>query len=211
LVGESVGNFSEDISLYKAMEEIPELASCETKTEAKRTFNKLMQRHERNSKLKDVSLEFKSAIKHAEQHFQIGDGLKALKEMKPTSAYFAEVDPPYAVDLDQIAAKKPSRAKADVHKRYTEIPKKEYPTFCKELADNLYRVLGEDAWMIWWFGFEHYKMIYDTLTKAKFKVDRIPAIWYKQESNWANPNPKYLLARDYEQFFLCRKGNATIE
>jgi ParB family chromosome partitioning protein len=211
LVGESIGNFSEDVSLYKAMKEIPELANCETKTEAKRTFNKLIQRHARDSKLKDITPEFKSIMKYADQQFQIGDGLEGLKNMKPTQAYFAEVDPPYGIELDSIVARNPSRAKADVHKRYTEIPKKEYPKFCKELADNLYRVLGDDAWMIWWFGFEHYKMIYDTLTEAKFKVDRVPAIWYKQDTSWANPNPKYLLARDYEQFFLCRKGNVTIE
>jgi len=211
LVGESIGNFSDDVSLYRAMQEIPELSKCENKTEARRTFNKLMQHYERDSKLKNVSEEFKPSIKYAQHHFHIAEGLESLKELQPTQAYFAEVDPPYAVDLDQVTAKKPSRAKADSHKRYTEIPKEDYIQFCTEIASNLYRILGNDAWMVWWFGWEWYSPIYDILTKAKFKVDKVPLIWYKEESNWANSNPKYLLARDHEQAFLCRKGNATVE
>lgn len=212
LVGESSSNFSEDITLHKAVQEIPELAKYETKAEARRAFNKMFTKHERDVKLKEAEQSYQNrSIKYASDHFSIRDGLEALREMQPTHAYFAEVDPPYAVDLDQHAAKKKSRAKAEHHQRYTEISKKEYPKFCKEVATELYRVLGEDAWVVWWFGYEWYSTIYDILTKVGFKVDSVPLVWYKEKSSTNNPNPKYLLSRDYEQAFLCRKGNVTVE
>lgn len=213
LVGESPSNFADDVSLSKAIKSVPELANCETKTEARRTLNRMYSRHERDIKLRQYEERdnFDDVQKYAKDHFRIGDTLEGLKGIQSTYSYFAEVDPPYAIALDEITKNKPSRSKADQHVRYTEIPPEEYPQFCEEVARELYRVLGDDAWVVWWFGWGWYSTIYDTLIKVGFKVDKVPLIWYKEHSQWANPNPKYLLSRDHEQAFLCRKGNVWVE
>jgi len=212
LVGTSVGGFSQDVSLHHAIQEIPELAECETKAEAQRSFRKMFDRYQRQQTLKSAEEEEQNrSIKYAKDHFQLGDARERLKAMGKTMVYFCEVDPPYGIDLVDQVLNKPERAKAETHKQYIEVPREKYIEFCADIAGNIYRIIGDDCWMIWWFAWEHYENIYQLLTEIGFKVDRVPGIWYKIHTAHASQNAKFLPSRDFEQFLLCRKGKPIIE
>jgi ParB family chromosome partitioning protein len=211
LVGENPSNFAKDVSLAQAMHEIPELAQCQNKAEAHRLLNKMMESHDRREAIRSAPEEKKGSIKYANHHFRIGDAVEELKKMHPTNAYFAEVDPPYAVDLTELTARNPTRAASHTHTYYHEISKQIYPQVCRDIATELYRTLGEHAWVIWWFAWDWERFIFRLLKRVGFKVDRVPSIWVKAHTACASQNAKYLPARDYEQFFLARKGNAVIE
>lgn len=211
LIGESATNFNEDISLAQAMEHIPELASCETKSDAKRKLNKMFDSYDRKQSIKNAPEDKKSSIEYAEHHFRIGDAREELKKLNPTMVYFIEVDPPYGIDLVEHVSRKPSRKKSETHERYEEVSRSDYITFCSDIAENLYRIAGDNCWMIWWFAWEHYEGLFQLFTEIGWKVDRVPSIWHKIQSACASQNPKYLPYRDYEQFLLCRKGQPIIE
>jgi hypothetical protein len=222
LLGESTGGFSEDVNLAQALDTIPELGKCETKSEAKRMLKRMVNDYERYKNIEgDTSKAVSSGevsspkrnrdIEFADSHFRIGDAREELPRLQETHAYFAEVDPPYAEDLPEMLKSNPHRKNASSHKNYQEIDPKKYMALCTEIATELHRILGKNAWMIWWFSWKWYEQLYTMLTKTGFHVDKVPSMWYKGSDPQGTMNAKYLPYRDYEQFFLCRKGDAVIE
>ena len=137
--------------------------------------------------------------------FTVGDTLKRLPKLEAETFHFAEVDPPYAIDLKKI------RKDGGTHKlnRYTEISVERYPDFIEKVATETYRLLHDDSFCVWWFGIEWYSQIKEILEGAGFAVPTVPAIWYKGPHGQSN-SPHILLANCYETFFLVRKGSPKL-
>ena len=117
---------------------------------------------------------------------------------------FAEVDPPYGIDL-----KAKRKKETDQLKDYNEIEAKDYPEFLKNVATQVFRVLEPNSFCVWWYGPTWHDRVLTTLRGVGFHVDEIPAIWYKPGGGVSN-NPDTYLARSYEPFFVCRKGNPIL-
>lgn len=208
LLGVSKSKAGADIQLAEAMKMFPELEECKTADEANRTLKKMVEKlavQELLNRRKEEasSDEEKIGFAAADASFMIGDcieGMKALGD-EIENLILAEVDPPYGIDLHDIRQIK-------VDKNYNEIPKEKYPHFLRDVAAEVFRVLAPDAWCVWWFGQEHQRLVYNTLTLAGFDVDQIPAVWIKQQGQ-AN-QPEKWFARAWEGFFLCRKGSPTM-
>jgi site-specific DNA-methyltransferase (adenine-specific) len=144
------------------------------------------------------------AVQWAADHYKIGDCLKAMQQMSPGIVHFAEVDPPYAINLGEHR-----RDTKDIGE-YNEVSIEDYPKFLKTAASSVYRVLYDHAFCVWWFGPSWYAEVLATLRDVGFHVDEIPGIWNKQGVGTTTGNLDTYLARGYEPFFICRKGKPPI-
>ncbi len=205
LLGESPSGLSQDLALANAMDMFPQLKEAKNKSEAMKKFKKLVEGVAVSQLIKKAEEEGDSAFKHADSHYKIGDVVEELKKLDQTVASFAEVDPPYGVDLQKMKKAKD----ATLRDQYDEIDAGEYPKFIEAVTSELFRVLARDAWVVWWFSWWHYETVKAALEKAGFIVDPIPGIWVKHGTAQTN-QPDIYLARGYEQFLIARKGEPLL-
>lgn len=226
LIGRSVGGISEDLTMAKALEAVPELAKCKTENDAKKLLRKVGEhsRVKEARKKQDEEIKQKmgdSFIVHAASHFQIGDALVEIEEL--VSMYdemgtesiikTIEVDPPYAIDLSNIKKQEGGIQDAGLE-QYEEISKENYPAFLSRLSKCLYEVAARDSWIIFWFGPTWHTEVFSSLREAGFLVDDIPGIWIKgsegSEGSGQTNCPNRYLGRAYEPFAIGRKGNPVL-
>lgn len=228
LIDQNPMNVSRALRLAAGMEILPDLAECKTADDAGKVMKKAeenaivaelarrqqtlvlsSQEPEKNSKLTTKERGIAATLKVANEGYRIGDTFEGLKSLRTNGHIdFIECDPPYGVELDILT----QRADApNVNKRdgdYNEIPQDKYEAFIEELTKETYRVAGKDSWMIFWFAFKWMPVVHDRLIEAGWQIDEVPALWLK--GNGRTPRPDLLLARAYEPFFICRKGQPTI-
>jgi len=205
VLNEDPGNLSKDIALAKAAENFPVLKKEPTKEAAKKSFDKIREKlilreiKKRESKKPRVS----NRVEIAEANYKIGDALKLLSECNNGTANFAEVDPPYAISLNQ------SKKVTSSLEGYEEIREEDYPQFVKLVAKEVYRILS-DGYVIWWFGHYWYKTVYDALLMAGFLVNTVPCVWVKANITGQSNHPNIWLGNQHETFIVARKGTATL-
>lgn len=144
-----------------------------------------------------------TAVQQANFDYKIGNVFKGLKAFPSDGViHLIECDPPYGIDLTAVKAGKES-VTSTVH-GYEEVAAEKYVGFLTQLATELYRVAGKDCWLVFWYGPTWHTEVKAALTIANWHVDDIPAIWVKGAGQTLQP--EVYLARTYEPFFLCRKG-----
>ena len=126
-----------------------------------------------------------------------------MSEIEDRSIDFIELDPDYGIGFRESGpARQGTRDSAE---DYIEIPPEEYETEVQAYAEECYRVLKDNSWMIVWYAIGPW---HDTTRKifeeAGFNVAPIPAFWYKMTGN--SSTPAYQLGNEMEFFFYCRKG-----
>jgi site-specific DNA-methyltransferase (adenine-specific) len=72
------------------------------------------------------------------------------------------------------------------------------------VALESYRILKNDRFAVFWFGFNYYKELFDALTLYGFEVNPVPFIWLKNTNSAMLP--LLLYANSYEQALVIRKG-----
>ncbi len=205
LLGKSRAAVTDAVELAEAMDVIPELEESSTADMARKKYKRVIEEVIVKEALEEAkSKNQKKTILWASDHYIVGDVNKRIGTIADGVMHFAEVDPPYGIDL-----KKMRKGKGEHLGTYDEIDAKAYPAFIEETAKQVYRVLYPNAFCIWWHGPTWSSMVLGTLLNIGFKVDPIPAIWYKPGGGFTNsPNTK--LARSYEPFFVCTKGEPML-
>lgn len=213
MVGDSPSNFSLDVGLSNAMELLPELANCKTKDDARKKFKQLQEKLVVNELMKrKASGESKlgSKFKQADESFIVTDALIALTNHPPYNYSFINCDPPYGINLNN--AKKGSEQTKTVEQDYQEWAttgeSNYYLEACQLVARETFRII-ENGYMTFWFGIQWYKELYEILTKEGWSVDAVPGIWYATGAGQTN-QPDLLLGKNYEAFFICRKGKPIL-
>lgn len=217
LLGRSVIDVSRKLKLANALTVMPELGEMKTADDAYKTIKQMeeqvivdeLRRRQVTAVATGNGLEkgIKLMLKLAESNYMIGDTFKGLAELRSNgSVSIIECDPPYGIDLTKVKASKES-VTSNVHK-YDEIDKAAYPKFLESLTKELYRVAGEHSWLVFWFGPSWQHEVLVALRAAGWHVDEIPAIWAKEQGQTLQP--EVYLARGYEPFFLCRKGQPAL-
>lgn len=205
LLGRSRSSVTDAVELSEALDVIPELEESSTADMARKKYKRVIEEivvKEALEEAKDKNQ--KKAIIWASDHYIVGDVFKRIGVIADGVMHFAEVDPPYAIDLH---AKR--KDKGEYLKTYDEIDAKDYPAFLEEITKQVYRVLYPNAFCVWWHGPTWSDLVKKNLLAVGFKVDTIPAIWYKPGGGFTNsPNTK--LARTYEPFFVCSKGEPLL-
>lgn len=226
LIEQNKMNVSRALMLDAGLKVLPSLAECKTADEATKVIKKAeadaivaelakrqqatIQTVSQNVNASEKEKGLAATLKLANLNYKIGDTFAGMASLKTDgNVDFIECDPPYGVDLGTIADR--SERGEVVRNRdssYHEIPREEYPAFLDKLAKETYRIAGKNSWMVFWFAFEWYDEVLSSLVDAGWKVDKVPAMWYK--ANGRTPRPDILLARAYEPFFIARKGQPTI-
>lgn len=196
---------SRRIELAAAVEAFPQLAECKTEDDAWKAYKKIEERLITDSIVNGAKAKALKGVKIADSNYKVGDVLEGMSKLKDDFYHFAEVDPPYGVDLD---ARK-SRHKGNNMEEYHELSVKDYLPFIDQLARETYRVLQPHAFTVWWFGMSWYTDTLAILREAGFYVSDIPAIWTKGAQG-QTASPDTMLGSSYEPFFVCRKGDAKL-
>lgn len=226
LIEQNPMNVTRALRLANAIAVNPAIAECKTADDA----GKVLKKVEENALVAELAKRQQTMIqgvdsgattgrievalarmwKIADANYIIRDIFEGLSDCKTDGVVdFIECDPPYGVDLG-VLSDRPDKG-ADLRGRdndYHEIVDKQYPVFLQKLTKELYRVAGKNSTMVFWFAFRWYPEVIAALTEAGWKPDVVPAMWIKD--NGRTPRPDLLLARSYEPFIVCRKGQATI-
>ena len=209
MVGDSPSNFSLDVNLAQAMEIIPELAECKTKDDARKKMKQLQEKvivdelmRRKTEKPHTTSDKFKIA----DQCFIIGDAIANLKQHPNYNYSFINCDPPYGIDLNAI--KKGNDKVQTVDRDYKEWDSESYLQNCEAIAKECYRIV-DNAFMTFWFGVQWYEPLKDVLQDIGWKLDVVPGIWYAKGAA-QTLQPEVLLGKNYEAFFICRKGKPIL-
>lgn len=197
------------LQIAEAMEIMPELAEHEDFNSAWKELKKL-EEHATVGMLKDkVPEEVKQAAKWAKDHYRIGDCFTALDKCTDAIANFAEVDPPYAIDLTEGGKRGNRDRMSDNELNYHEVPAEEYVAFYERIAKVVYRILKPNSFAVFWYGITWHGQVLDILRKAGFGVPDVPAVWTKGSSG-QSMSPDTNFANCYETFFLARKGQPKL-
>jgi site-specific DNA-methyltransferase (adenine-specific) len=209
LIGESVGALNRRLQLQKASIVIPQLSDCKTEDDAWKMLKKFQERIIVKELLAraEKQPETNRAWSFADNHYVISDVFKGLAGLNPGIFGFAEVDPPYGIDLTE---QKRTSTEVNIISSYNEIPDESYYDFSTRLAKAVYKALRPDSFCIWWFGFTQHEIVLESIQEAGFAVNPVPAIWYKTTAQGQTNNPSSHLAGVYEPFFVCRKGNPSL-
>lgn len=209
MVGDSPSNFSLDVGLAQAMQVIPELADCKTKDDARKKMKQLQEKvivdelmRRKTEKPHTTSDKFKIA----DQSFIIGDAILNLQNHPEYNYSFINCDPPYGIDLNNI--KKGNDQVQTVDRDYKEWSSEEYLQFCESVAKECYRIV-DNAFMTFWFGIQWYEPLKEILQNIGWKLDVVPGIWYAKGAA-QTLQPEVLLGKNYEAFFICRKGKPLL-
>ncbi len=217
ILGRDPSTISLDLELAEVIKVFPEIRNAANKDQARKIYKKLIEdsfvkkavgRIEKIRKeeiAKTGKSETAFMIDKAVKDYMIGDMFEGISEVEQGIWNFAEVDPPYGINLKDKKSKNVTNIE-----NYNEVPRKEYKVFVENAAVSVFQALSEDAFCVWWFGSEWYQTVYRALIKAKFKVDKIPCVWFKSGSGAVTQAPDFNLSRSYEPFFICRKGQPPI-
>ncbi len=213
LLGKSQGNISDSIQLAGALDFVPELSNLPTADAARQKLNRLVNDVKIRNKLREAKESgalYKGLVKYAGDHYKVGDALVEMEAVADCICNFAEVDPPYAIALDEKREARNEGKTSIGIETYNEIPPEKYLEFLQKSAKQVFRILDFNSYCVWWFGPTWHQTVLNTLRDVGFKVDDIPGIWYKIGTPSTTAAPNIHLSRSYEPFFICRKGNPQL-
>lgn len=188
--------------LAEALETLPELAEMENVDQAFKAYTKLGEAIGVQMLRKKVPQLVRQAPQWAHDHYIVSDALEGMARTDSETSDFAEVDPPYAIEIDR----RKSRNEGEGHTEdYHEISVKDFPPFMKAVIGHTYAILKPNTFAVFWYGMQWHCEMLKWLTAAKFAVNPMPAVWYKGPAG-QTAQPDIALASCYEPFFLARKG-----
>jgi site-specific DNA-methyltransferase (adenine-specific) len=208
LVGSDESAVRRRLELAETMAEVPDLGldDCKTEDEAWKVNSKLKERGVNLEMLKKVPAHVKEAIDRASEHYIIGDFFEQWETIDTEIADFAEVDPPYGVDLDK---RKSRNADDRPMEEYQEWETDTYPALMKRTATAVHSLLKPNAFAVFWYGMSWHSEVVEILRSSGFSIPDIPAVWTKGEGG-QTASPDTTLGSCYEPFFLARKGQPKL-
>lgn len=206
LTDESKSLIQRRLEIADALEVFPDLAHCKSEEEAFRLIKRVKHDALVSELQRRAAPENKTIHKFAEDHYIIGDALEEMKKLNPGVFNFAEVDPPYGIDLH--SKREAKGVSAATMLRYQEVDRDLYPEFLERAAKLIFRSLYKDAYCVWWYGWEWHATVLDILRETGFSVSDVPAIWTKTSGQASAPETS--LASCHEPFFVCRKGQPKL-
>lgn len=212
MIGETVTNFSRDVSLARAFEVMPELKDCKTKTEAYKAAQKNLRKLDEFNAVEKLKARQKKEADSPKQayanSYKVGDFFEGVKKISESICDLIEIDPPYGIDLH--GQKKKQGAIGSMTKDYNEIDTEEYEAFMRKTLKEAYRIAANVSWLILWFGIHPwFEQMFQWATDAGWKGRRMPGIWYKPGAGQCN-QPQTYLASNAEYFFYFQKGMPAI-
>lgn len=194
------------IKMAEALEMLPDLGNAKTFDEAWKDYKKLEEGLVVQALESKTPSTVKAASKWASDHYKVGNAFDGLAGLRGELVHFAEVDPPYAVDLDS----RKDRNKRSNMDEYNEVDPDEYIEFYERTAREVFRILRPNSFAVFWFGWDWFGEVRLAIQEAGFKIPTVPAIWTKGNSG-QTASPDTTLGSCHEPFWLARKGKPKLK
>lgn len=205
--GMSQQTISRQLKLAEAFKTLPDLADMPTQDDAMKEYSRLEEKAIDMHLRKKTPDAIRNAPHWAREHYVVGDSLDGMSQMANASFDFAEVDPPYAIEIDR----RKSRNLDDGHvEDYHEIGKEAFPPFMQAVISHTHRLLKQDTFAVFWYGMQWHTQMLAWLRQGGFIVNPMPAIWYKGAVG-QTAQPDVALGSSYEPFWLVRKGTPKMK
>jgi ParB/RepB/Spo0J family partition protein len=211
MVGRAKSSVSQDIQLANAVEQFPDLfEGCKNKNDAQKVLNKVAETVVRQELAKRVTEGRGSdAIRRLSNSYVVGDFFEVAKGMEGGIFNMVEIDPPYAIELNEIKRQNEVSNLTYELDDYKEVERDKYKDFLPSMINEAYRLAADHAWLIVWFAPEPwFEQVYNWIEDAGWKTTRMVGIWTKNNGQTNNPNVR--LANAYEMFFYAWKGSPAL-
>lgn len=208
MIGKNHATLIKDIQRADAIKIFPELKKAKNANEADKMLGKIqeqMLRSELASRIvkKQADTPIDKIHQTLVNQYIVKDFFDGIKTVPDGSIDFIELDPPYAIDLNDT--------KRDMRLGYTdnynEVSKADYPGFITRVLTECNRVMSANSWMIIYHAKEWRTFIMGYLEALDLKVDE--AIWYKGTVGQTN-SPERHLASCFEPMLYVAKGKPSI-
>ena len=203
MLGKSAGSIHGDIKLAKAMEQFPDLhlEKIPNKVTALRVLQRFASVITNQEAARNLGADGNTnRFEQLRLSYRLGDFFE--NDLPSSTFSLIEIDPPYGIDLQSVKVGL-DRQRLDT---YTEIDMDEYTQFLMQLMSCVYKLAGDNCWVILWFGYQWYAECVSALQSAGFSVTTSPAIWRKGNSAGQSNTPDSNLGNSYELFIYARKG-----
>ena len=204
MLGEAQSNTSRDLQLAEAMAQIPGLRAADTKAQAftqLKILGSVLAMHRSAQANPPKVGATASWILHEHDFRGEHTGLGCPERwVEPESVDLIWTDLPYGSDITAMSLKSSTGATFDdTLDSATEL--------LDALARESFRVLRNDRFAVFCFGFSIYPALVAALENAGFNVALVPFIWVKNTKSTENPLSMYSNA--YEPLLVARKGSPT--
>ena len=189
-LGESAANTSKDIQLAQMLRLMPRLAEIDTKTAAMRRLDILMT----TSQMK------RQAKPDGDKPYILyrGDTLANTHNVSDASVDLIVTDLPFGVGLEEMS-RHASGALGYDDSRAGIL------AILPGLLTEAYRMLRDDRYAVFFFGFNYYTELSGIATTIGFNVNLVPFVWYKNTRSTENPNTRY--GNSYDPALVMAKGS----
>ena len=194
----SPASISHYLRVEEAMRDDPMVAQAATLSAAvkRMKFKEEVTRREAR-----VSLENPEAITDAGKVLKLGNAIELIKDLPDASIDLVNFDPPWGDDTGH---------KSNENWESFDDTTKTADGLINTLLPELYRVLRQDRFLVYWFRQWAYNDMCSRLEKAGFNLTftRTPNIWFKPDKvSDQQRNPEKALITQYEMFLFARKGD----
>lgn len=201
MLGKSAGSVSQNIQLANAITKVPELARADTAESARRqitTLGTIIQMQKAAPTVQAVN----ASGEAVEEKWRLYEGNleENIHKIMDETVDLVYSDLPFGVELSKMSKHdKGSVGYKDNRKTVLD----DLPLFCRES----FRILRQDRYLVFWFGFNYYSELLSALQVAGFKVNFVPFIWFKNSRSTENPNQRY--GNSYDPAIIAAKGSPS--
>ncbi len=130
--------------------------------------------------------------------FSIGDCLEVMPTMPEECVDHIITDPPYGIDLTQMAEMKNINTVTETHDVEQNI------SMFEPFLLNAFRIVKPNGYVVFWYDLDHHEKLQSIAKRVGFKVQRWPIIWHKLHP-CKNASPRTNFTKNYECAMVLRK------
>lgn len=196
MLGESQANTSRDLQLAEAMVSIPGLRSAETKAQAFTQLKILSSVLDMHRTAQANPPKVSASCSYELHEIDFTEGITSI--VRDNSVDLIWTDLPYGAELQNMSLKASTGATFDDSLQSAR-------ELIVRIADESFRVLRNDRYAVFCFGFDIYTPFVYALEGVGFSVAKVPFIWVKNSKSTENPLSMY--SNSYEPLLVARKGS----
>ena len=191
---------SQAIKLAKAIELFPEITGMKSKAQA---INWLKQKASNIIRMKEVK-DNPLVYQDIGEKILLGDSVEMIKKLPDEFVHAVITDPPFGIDFDEQRSGTSATITAyeDDASKYVRL---------LSMANDLYRIIKPNGWLIWFFGVSWIEQVKDTFRRAGFGVDEVPIVWNRSAGKCFTTHPDHLFSKGYDLAIHAWKGNPQLK
>lgn len=199
MTGKAQARVSEALKIAPMLALFPELAKAKTVTQLKSWVEQKAKSVMRVQEVKENPTKYTSI----EERLILGDSREVIKTFADGEFHAIITDPPFGIDFDE----KVSETIGSVTSY--EDDRQLYESFLA-MAPEMYRVLREDGWLVWFLGVSWYERAKLAFRQAGFTVDEIPIVWDRSDGKTYSRRADRWFGRGYDIALHAVKGSPEL-